>query len=114
MARVTFAALTAATLILPFHAFAQKGGDNDPLVDIVASGKGRINYGNGVVKATGYGAPPTDAGSPAQSRLMAMGAAKADALRNLAMAVSSIQVTAETKVKNYVLENDTVKTQLSA
>lgn len=114
MGRVALVALAATTLILPLPAFSQKGGESDPLVDVVADGKGRINYANGVVKATGYGAPPSDASSPAQSRLMAMGAAKADALRNLAMSVSSIQVTAETKVKNYVLENDTVKTQLSA
>lgn len=73
-----------------------------------------VNYTAGVVRATGSGAPPTASQNPAQARLMALGAAKADALRNLAMAVSSIQVTATTKVKNYVTESDTVETKISA
>lgn len=90
--------------------------DSDPLVDSVAGGKGRINYGTGTIRATGYGAPPAPGASTsiAQARLMAMGAARADALRNLAMTVSSVQVTAETKVKNYVLAKDEVRTSLSA
>lgn len=87
---------------------------DDPLVDSTANGKGRINYNAGIVKATGYGALPSGDGiSNAQAKLMAMGAARADALRTLAMTVSSIQVTATTKVKNYQLENDTVETRLS-
>lgn len=73
-----------------------------------------VNYSAGVVRATGSGAPPTASQNPAQARLMAIGAAKADALRNLAMAVSSIQVTATTKVKNYVTESDIVETKVSA
>lgn len=88
--------------------------DRDPLVDTVANGKGRINYSAGVIKATGYGAPSKLAGSPVQAKLMAMGAAKADALRNLAMAVSSIQVTATTKVRNYVLQSDVIETKLES
>lgn len=99
---------------LPAPVPAPKQAD-DPLVDTVANGKGRINYNAGVVKATGYGALPTGEGiSNAQAKLMAMGAARADALRTLAMTVSSIQVTATTKVKNYQLESDTVETRLSA
>jgi hypothetical protein len=34
-----------------------KAADRDPLVDSVADGRGRINFNQGVVKATGYGAP---------------------------------------------------------
>jgi hypothetical protein len=88
---------------------------NDPLVDTAVNGKGRINYNAGVVKATGYGAlPQRESVSNAQAKLMAMGAARADALRTLAMTVSSIQVTATTKVNNYQLESDIVETRLSA
>jgi hypothetical protein len=123
---VTLAAavgLTVATLSLPYPPAAKAQPDNtqastdrDPLVDTVANGRGRINFNAGVVKATGYGAPPPadTATSPAQAKLMALGAARADALRTLAMTVSSIQVTAETKVKNYVLQRDVVETRLSA
>lgn len=108
-----FAAAALSLLLLPVLALAQSR-DNDPLVDTVANGRGRINYGAGVVKAKGYGAPPANAGTPAQARLMARGAAIADALRTLAMTVSSIQVTASTTVKNYQLESDIVSTRLSA
>ena len=98
----------------PASPSAAKQAD-DPLVDTAANGRGRINYGAGVVKATGYGALPQREGiTNAQAKLMAIGAARADALRTLAMTVSSIQVTATTKVKNYVLQNDTVQTRLSA
>jgi hypothetical protein len=86
----------------------------DPTVEVVANGHGRINYAAGVVKATGYGAPPKRSNSPSQARLMARGAALADALRTLAMTVSSIQVTATTRVKNYELQKDEVETRLSA
>ncbi|WP_395144386.1 LPP20 family lipoprotein [Armatimonas sp.] len=108
-----FAALTLTLLSLPTRTVSAQG-DGDPYVDTVAQGKGRINYATGVVKATGYGAPPTGSQNPAQARLMALGAAKTDALRNLAMAVSSIQVTATTKVKNYVTESDTIETKITA
>ena len=114
-------ALLASVLLLPAPtAHAQSRATvpaaNDPLVDTVANGHGRINYNAGVVKATGYGAPPAFgvASSAAQAKLMALGAARADALRTLAMTVSAIQVTAETKVKNYVLQKDEVSTQLDA
>lgn len=118
-----FSLLAASALILPTAASAQvnvqinvrSGGkvdvDRNPVVDTIENGKGRINYAAGVVKATGYGAIPKGY-PPAQSRLMAMGAAKADALRNLAMTVASIQVTATTKVRNYVLQSDVVETKL--
>jgi hypothetical protein len=108
-----FATLSLSLLSLPtLPASAQN--DGDPLADTVAQGKGRINYSTGVVKATGYGAPPGKSQNPAQARLMAMGAARADALRNLAMTVSSIQVTATTKVKNYITESDTIETKVTA
>ena len=116
--RIALTAL-AATLMLPgllVPGMARNSPPHDPLVDCTADGKGRINFNVGVVKATGYGAPPAEgvAGTPAQAKLMALGAARADALRTLAMTVSSIQVTAETTVKNYVLQKDEVRTSLSA
>jgi hypothetical protein len=93
---------------------APAAADRDPLVDTVANGKGRVNYHAGVAKATGYGVAPARSDSPAHAKLLALGAARADALRTLAMTVSSIQVTANTTVRNYQLENDEVATRLSA
>jgi hypothetical protein len=114
--------LTAATVLpllrpAPVSAAAGKAAarrDDDPVVDTVADGKGRINYAAGVIKATGNGALPDTAVNPGQAKLMALGAAKADALRNLAMAVSSVRVTGDTTVRNYVLQNDTVRTSVDA
>jgi hypothetical protein len=115
---VAFAGLLLPAVLSPVIARTDDDGEGrrDPLVETIDNGKGRINYNAGVVKATGYGAPPADgvAGTPAQAKLMALGAARADALRTLAMAVSSIQVTSETTVKNYVLQKDEIKTSLSA
>ncbi len=90
--------------------------DADPLVDTGVNGKARVNFNAGVIKATGSGALPAPgvATNDAQARLMALGAAKADALRNLAMMVSSVQVTSETRVKNFQTESDTVETRLEA
>ncbi len=108
------AVFAATALFVSSPVVVAQTRDNDPTVDIAANGHGRINYASGTIKATGYGAPPKNANTPAQAKLMAIGAARADALRNLAMTVSSIQVTAETKVKNYELQSDVVQTKLSA
>lgn len=93
-----------------------RAADSDPFVDTSANGKARVNYAAGVVKATGSGAPPAPgaATNDAQARLMALAAAKADALRNLAMMVSAVQVTSETRVKNFQTESDIVETRLEA
>ena len=113
--RAASAVLVAAAVCAPvLPAYAQRMEQNSPVVDTVAEGRGRINYANGTIRATGYGAPPKSANTPAQAKLMALGAARADALRTLAMTVSSVQVTSETKVKNYELQSDIVQTKISA
>lgn len=80
-------------------------------IEVVAAGKGRINYEAGVVKATGLGAlaPPTLSRSHAQDTLDARQAALADALRTLAVAVGRVRVTANTRVENLVLKDDEVR-----
>jgi hypothetical protein len=79
--------------------------------EIVAAGRGRINYEASVVKAIGLGAlaPPTLSRSRAQDALDARQAAIADALRTLAVAVSRVRVTATTRVENYLLKSDEVR-----
>ncbi|MFH0886823.1 MAG: LPP20 family lipoprotein [bacterium] len=83
------------------------------LVETTASGDGTVNWGDGTVRATGTGVPPTGVPAP-QARLMAKRAAVADAYRLLAEAVNGVKVDAETLVKNYVTESDTIKTKVSA
>ncbi len=62
--------------------------------------------------ASGFGAPPADAASKSQARLMAKQAAKADALRNLAQALNGIKVDSKTTVKDFITQNDEIRTQV--
>ena len=71
-------------------------------------GPGRIDWGNGLIYVVGYGAPPKGV-SGAQARLMARGAAKADAYRNAAEGLYGVRVNSETYVRNYVMQSDEVK-----
>lgn len=85
-------------------------------VEVVAAGRGRINYEAGVVKATGLAAmpPPTLSRSRSQDMLNARDAALADALRSLSMAVGRVRVTADTRVENYLLKSDEVRLRISS
>jgi len=74
---------------------------------------GAINWTQGTVTAKGSGAPPRDVKVPAQARLMAERAAKADALRNLLETVKGVQVDAQTTVETYTTKSDVVMTQVS-
>lgn len=63
------------------------------------------------VSAVGMGAPPKDAVNPAQAKLMACRAAKADALRRLLEQVYGVQVDSQTTVRDFVTENDEIRTK---
>jgi hypothetical protein len=84
-------------------------------VEIVAHGKGRINYEVGIVKAVGLGAirRPSIAKSRGQDVLEAREAAIADAIRILSMTISEVRVTSETRVKNFVLEQDEIRLKVA-
>ena len=64
------------------------------------------------VVASGFGAPPADAVNKSQARLMAKQAAKLDALRNLAQQVNGIKVDSKTTVKDFITQNDEIRTQV--
>jgi hypothetical protein len=85
-------------------------------VEIVAAGRGRINYEVGIIKAIGLGAiaPPTLKKSRSQDILDARDAAVNDAVRSLGIAISQVRVTADTRVSNYVLKNDDVRLRVEA
>jgi len=50
----------------------------------------------------------------AQNRLLAMRAARADAMRKLAERIKGLQITAQTTVQDFVTESDTIRTALDA
>jgi hypothetical protein len=72
-----------------------------------------IDWSEGVIQVTGTGAPP-DRGTASQRRLMAERAAIADAYRQLAEAINGVRVDAETVVKDYITESDTVRIKVGA
>jgi hypothetical protein len=88
----------------------------DPLVVTLESGRGRINYGAGVVKATGYGIAPASllVSDPAKAQQAALDDARAAALRTLARTVNAIQVTATSQVQTYAAANDAIGTGIAA
>lgn len=75
-------------------------------------GMGEIDWTKGVIKMKGQGAPPKKSDNIAQARLMAIKAAKADAMRNFLEVVNGVRVTSETLVKNMVVVSDEIKTKV--
>jgi hypothetical protein len=74
-------------------------------------GNGRVNWGAGYIEARGEGAYPPNA-SQGQARLMARRAAIADAQRNLLETVNGVRLTAETRVRNFIVESDAIATRV--
>jgi hypothetical protein len=64
-------------------------------------------------KVTGTGAVPENALNPAQGRLMARRAAYLDGYRQMLEYVQGLRIDSETKVKDFVTEYDTVKSQVN-
>lgn len=73
--------------------------------------KATVNWTDGLILVEGAGTAPKGL-TEAQARLRSLGAARADAQRLLAAAISGIQVDAETTVRNYELQDDTVRTKV--
>jgi hypothetical protein len=92
----------------PCLLFAANGND---LTERLPSGT--INWSEGLITATGSGAPPSSVANPAQARLMAKRAAVLDARRNLLETVKGVTVDAQTTVQNFMTTNDIVVTRVS-
>ncbi len=98
--------IAIAILVIPAPA-----AEAQEVVEQLSSGT--INWTQGVVTAKGSGAPPAGVTSPAQARLMAERAAKADALRNLLESVKGVRVDSDTTVESFTTKNDVVRTRVS-
>jgi len=71
-------------------------------------------WGPKLLKATGSGIPPPGSVNPAQARLMALRAAKVEAMRNLAEQVSGVTIVADTSIQDFVTKNDTIKSRVDS
>lgn len=67
-----------------------------------------------VIRATGLGAPPPirPGTTPAQVRLLAERAAKADAYRNLLERTKGVRIEGETTVQDFVAKSDVIRTRV--
>jgi len=66
------------------------------------------------LKATGNGAMDTEDPNKARAKLMAFRAAEIDARRKLAEQIQGLQITSNTSVRDFVAENDEIRTSLLA
>lgn len=69
-------------------------------------------WGPVILRAKGSAIPPPDAVSPAQARLMALRAAKVEALRNLLEQAQSVTIVSDSTVQDFMLKNDTVRARV--
>ncbi|MDD4888977.1 MAG: hypothetical protein PHU85_03535 [Phycisphaerae bacterium] len=64
------------------------------------------------IKATGNGVKPATAESDAQGRLMALRAARLDAMRKLSEQINGLRISSTTLVKDFVAEHDQIVTDM--
>jgi hypothetical protein len=74
--------------------------------------KGKINWSEGYVEATGIGAPPERYIGKPQARPMALRAARVDAYRNLLETTKGVRVDSSTAVKDFIVESDAINVQV--
>jgi len=67
-----------------------------------------------VFRAQGIGIPSSKHKSEAVARALAFRAAKGDAMRNLLEQIQSTQITSDTKIKDMMAEDDTIRIQLNS
>ena len=111
--------LVSSIFLIPTYVFAQ---EDSPLlatqsklnvIDVVAGGKGIIDWSDGIVKITGAGFPPDNA-LPNQKRLWAENNAIVNAYKLLAEVINEIKVDSESIVKDYINTSETIKTRINA
>jgi hypothetical protein len=71
-------------------------------------------WGPVLLKATGSGIPPPGAVSPAQARLMALRAAKVDAMRNLLEQAHGVTIVSDTRIQDFVAKSDLIKARVDS
>jgi len=73
---------------------------------------GSVNWDNGLLRATGVGAPPANAVNAAQARGMAKRAATVIARRNLLELIKGVQIDSSTTIDNFMVSSDVVVSRI--
>lgn len=87
----------------------------EPLSAQTADGQsidGHINWSQKILVVYGEAVAPDHINNPVQRRLMGFRGAKAVAYRNLLEMVGQVQVDAETRVQNFMVENDSISVRV--
>lgn len=71
-------------------------------------------WGPVLLKATGSGIPPPTAVNPPQARLMALRAAKVEAMRNLLEQAQGVTIISDTRIQDFVTKSDLIKARVDA
>lgn len=71
-------------------------------------------WGPVILTATGSGIPPPNVVNTSQGRLMALRAARVEALRNLLEQSLGVSIMADSTIKDFVLKNDIIKSKLDS
>jgi hypothetical protein len=81
--------------------------------ELVEEGKNaRINWTSEYIEATGQAVPPTGKEGTGQGKLLARRGATLDLQRNLLEFIKGVQLSSETKMDDFMVANDTVRTQV--
>lgn len=103
--------VTSIAITLMVFATGSWGAEWQNLVQKIGD-KGNIDWTEGVIQATGIGAPPEDFYGKPQARPMALRAAEIDAYRKLLEVVKGVRIDSRTVVEGYAVKSDVVRTQV--
>jgi hypothetical protein len=100
-----------ACLLAPAHGAKGKKQNDDDIEKV--SGKGRIDWTQGALYATGLGAVPRDENNDAVAYLKAREYASLDAMRNLLMVIEHVHIDAHSTGADFVATNTTIRAEVN-
>lgn len=112
MKKGAFLVFISVALILMVKVTGISAQQGSQFIETVGA-SGNINWTSGVIEAVGIGAPPERFYGKPQARPMAIRAAQMDAYRKLLEVTGGVRVDSMTLVKNYAVESDVIRSQVS-
>ena len=103
--------MTSVVITLMFFATAGWGAEGQNFVQQIG-GNGTIDWTEGVIQATGIGAPPEKFYGKPQAVPMALRAAQLDAYRRLLEVTKGVRVDSQTVVDDYAIKSDIISSQV--